>query len=91
MVDKKPQVLKRGPIPYPEPARRNGLTGDVVLRFLLSEKGRVSHLQVIHADPPDVFNNAALTAIQKWRFSPAIRDGNPVPVWVDLPLQFSLR
>ena len=91
MVDKKPHVLKKGPIPYPESARRNGLTGDVVLRFLLSEKGGLSHLQVIHADPPEVFNNAALTAIQKWQFSPAVKDGKPVPVWVDLPLQFSLR
>jgi len=91
MVDKKPQVLKRGPVPYPESARRNGLAGNVVLRFLLSEKGEISHLQVIHAEPLEVFNNSALTAIQKWKFSPAVKDGKAVPAWVDLPLHFSLR
>ena len=91
MVDKKPRVLKRGPVPYPESARRNGLTGDVVLRFLLNEKGDISHLQVIHADPPDIFNDSALAAIRKWKFSPAVKDGKSVPVWVDLPMHFSLR
>jgi TonB family C-terminal domain len=91
MVDKKPQVLKRGPVPYPESARRSGLAGNVVLRFLLSEKGEISHLQVIHAEPLEVFNNSALTAIQKWKFSPAVKDGKAVPAWVELPLHFSLR
>ena len=91
MVDKKPQVLRRGPVPYPESARRNGLMGNVVLRFLLNEKGEISYLQVIHADPPEVFNYSALTAIQKWKFSPAIKDGKAVPAWVELPLHFSLR
>jgi protein TonB len=91
MVDKTPQVLKRGPVPYPESARRNRLSGDVLIRFLLNEKGEISHIQVIHADPPEVFNNSALMAIQKWKFSPAVKDGKPVPVWVELPMHFSLR
>ena len=91
MVDTMPRVLKKGTAPYPESAKRKRLSGDVVVRFLLSEKGEISHVQVVHAEPPEVFNDAALATIQKWKFSPAIKDGKPVPVWVELPMHFSLR
>ena len=91
MVDQVPKLLKRGPLSYPESARKKRLTGDVTVRFLLDERGEISRVHVLHAAPPDAFNNAALIAVKQWKFAPAVKDGKPVPVWVDLPLHFSLR
>ena len=91
MVDQVPKLLKRGPLSYPESARKKRLTGDVTVRFLLDERGKISRVHVLHAAPPDTFDNAALAAVKKWIFAPAVKDGKPVPVWVDLPLHFSLR
>ena len=91
MVDQVPKLLKRGPLSYPESARKKRLAGDVTVRFLLDERGEISRVHVLHAAPPDAFNSAALAAVKKWKFAPAVKDGKPVPVWVDLPLHFSLR
>ena len=90
-VDSKPKVLRRSKVAYPEAARRNKITGQVVLRFHLDEKGGISHLQIVKAEPPGIFEDAALAAIQNWRFAPAMKDGHPVPYWVELPMPFLLR
>lgn len=90
-VDSKPRVLRRSKVKYPELARKSKITGHVLLRFHLDEKGSISRLQVLKADPPGVFEAAALAAVKEWSFAPAIKDGRPVPYWVELPMPFILR
>jgi len=34
---------------------------------------------------------AAVRAVRKWRFQPALSDGKPVVVWVAVPVKFSLH
>lgn len=91
VVDSKPRVISRSRVRYPESARKQRLTGHVLLRFHLDEKGGVSHLRVVRAEPPGVFEEAALTAVRQWRFAPAMKDGRPVPYWVELPMPFLLK
>jgi protein TonB len=38
---------------------------------------------------PDL-DRAALSQVTKWRFRPAIKDGNPIEVWAIVPVKFSL-
>lgn len=90
-VDSKPKVLNRSKVKYPEAARKNKVTGHVLLRFHLDEKGSISRLQVVKAEPPGVFENAALASVKHWRFAPAMKDGRPVPYWVELPMPFILK
>ena len=61
--------------------RLTGLTGS----------GAASRLQVIKAHPPGVFEEAALASVKQWRFAPAMKDGKPVPYWVELPMPFILK
>ena len=90
-VDSHPSVLRRVQPVYPETARSKKITGRVLLRFLLTENGDISHLHVKYAEPRDVFDNVSLAAVRQWRFAPARKDGRAVPVWVELPMQFDLR
>ena len=90
-VDRKPRVISRSKVTYPDSARKRELTGHVLLRFHLDADGSVSQLQVVKAEPSGVFEEAALAAVRQWRFAPAMKDGRPVPYWVELPMPFLLK
>ena len=90
-VDKKPQILKNSQVPYPRDARRKKLTGHVLVRFHLDEAGRISQIHIKKSSPPGVFEACTLDEVKKWKFSPAQKGGERVPVWVELPIEFNLR
>ena len=90
-VDKKPQILKNSQVPYPRDARRKKLTGHVLVRFHLDEAGRISQIHIKKSSPPGVFEACTLEEVKKWKFSPAQKGGERVPVWVELPIEFNLR
>ncbi len=56
---------------YPATALARGLQGYVVLEFKLSPYGNVEDPKVIDAQPDRIFNQAALTAIRRWRYPEA--------------------
>ena len=62
---------------YPADARAQGIEGFVVVRYDVSVDGRVINARVVRADPPDVFDDAALSSVRSWRFNPALVDGVP--------------
>lgn len=81
-----------GPAPdYPMEARSEGWEGTVRVRVLVAEDGSVGDAVVIGSSGHDCMDVAALAGIQRWRFSPAYRDGEAVTVWVVVPVVFDLR
>jgi protein TonB len=38
-----------------------------------------------------LLDGAALDAVSRWRFTPALNNGRPVRVWVAIPVRFSLH
>ncbi|MGC8491621.1 MAG: energy transducer TonB [Syntrophobacteraceae bacterium] len=89
-VDKPPVPIKRVEPEYPDEARQLGISGRVVLKFLVESDGRVSRASVLSARPVGVFNRSALAAIVEWRFKPGLYRGKPVAAWVELPVSFHL-
>jgi len=76
---------------YPESARRQGVEGTVLLKMRITEQGRVEDVQVERsAGHPDL-DQSAMEAVQRWRFEPARRSGEPVAVWVLIPVEFKLQ
>ena len=71
---------------YPDPV--NLRTGSVVLRLLISETGHVDDVSVVRADPPGVFDQAAVEAFSKARFSPGVAGGTPVKSQIRVEVQF---
>ena len=55
---------------YPPAALRSGDSGEVVVEFTVNPDGSVSSPRVVRANPPRVFDRAALNAVRSWRFQP---------------------
>ena len=72
-------VVKVAPI-YPTPALARNVEGHVLLEFAVTTSGRVRNPVVLVAEPPGVFDQAALDAVGKFRYKPGVMDGEPVEV-----------
>jgi protein TonB len=75
--------------PYPIQALRQGIQGTVIVRVLVGADGRVLNAQ-IHQGVHPLLDRAALTAVRRWEFRPASRDGVPYSEWATVPVRFQL-
>lgn len=73
---------------YPRALRDAGLAGSVQVRFVVGSDG-VPRALAITASSDSAFDAPTLAAVSALRFSPAQRDGRAVPVWAELPVQWS--
>lgn len=89
-VDSQPQPIGRVNPVYPYAARQKNLQGVVIVRFLVDAEGRVTKASVVEASPAQVFDQAALDAVRKWRFAPARLDGERVATWMSVPIRFKM-
>lgn len=90
-VDSLPVPTRRGAVPYPAGARSRGITGHVTLQLQIDARGQVTHAEVTAAEPPGVFDDAALRAVRAWQFQPALYQGAPVAIRVEQTLRFDLE
>ncbi len=65
---------------YPFGAQVRGIEGEVLVEFSVSIDGRVINPLVVEANPEGIFNKAALSAIQDFRFRAPRLDGESFPV-----------
>jgi len=64
---------------YPIEASQNGKEGYVVVGFDITAEGTVSNVRVLDANPKRVFDKAALSAVQNWKYKPKFDAGKAVP------------
>ena len=82
----------RNPAPaYPADSRRNREEGRILLRVLVNRDGRPETVQLQQSSGYPGLDQAALDAVQRWRFVPAQRGDTPVSAWVAVPVVFRLR
>jgi protein TonB len=79
------------PPQYPPRALMRRIQGYVVVSFVVDTRGLVSSVDVIEAEPPGYFEDAARSAVERWRFRPHTRDGEPVPALVTTRIMFDER
>ncbi len=85
-----PVALDSNPAPeFPADARAKGLEGTVILRVVVSARGEVQRVEVLKGDEP--FSTAALSAVQAWRYRPALSNGQPIAVFQTVRIPFRLR
>lgn len=87
-VDVLPRALQEIVPGYPDDAERAARSGKVRLQLKLEADGRVIDVEVVDADPPGLFDEAARAAFATARFSPAYRDGKPVRVQMVIEVVF---
>lgn len=86
-----PRLLSNPKPLYPKRARKQGITGQVLLRVLVGAEGRSKTVQTLQTSGHAMLDAAAVAAIQKWRFAPARRNGVPVAVTLDVPVTFQIK
>lgn len=86
--DEPPVPVYRPDPAYPGWARENGISGTVVLRALVDREGTVRRVSVVRGVTG--LTEAAQEALLRWTFRPARANGQPVMVWVEIPVSFRL-
>jgi protein TonB len=89
--DAVPLYAENPPPPYPGLARRRGYEGTVLLEVLVDRHGQVATLRVIQSSGYAVLDRAAMTSVERWRFKAGMRAGQPVGMWVRVPIRFQLE
>lgn len=78
-------------IKYPENALKQGIQGQVTVKFFISSKGYVSGHEIKKSVSPDLDAEALRVLKTITRFEPARRDGKAVPAWYEIPISFNLK
>jgi TonB family protein len=73
---------------YPAEARRQRVSGTVRLHAIIRKDGSVGDLQAISGD--SLLTQAAIDAVQQWRYSPTLLNGKPVEVDTTIDVSFQL-
>lgn len=68
---KPPRLLREVAPVYPASARNSGATGVVTVRILVGADGSVEDVSVVKSSGNSAMDNSVVTAVNKWRFSPA--------------------
>jgi len=88
-VTQKARVTSKPEPMYSEEARKAGVTGTVVLRGVFSAEGEVKHVMISRALGYGL-TTQAIRAARKIRFTPAMKDGIPVSMHIQLEYNFNL-
>ena len=83
--------LKNPPPGYPRISRRNGEQGTVIVRVFISTQGTPEKAEVRTSSGFARLDQAALEAVQRWRFVPGRRNGRPEAMWFNIPVRFILE
>jgi protein TonB len=76
----------------PEMAKLAGVQGKVVIQVYVDKKGEVKKWKIASEKPPNLgFADEVVKIIPKWKFTPAIQQGNPVGVWIAIPFNFQYK
>ncbi|MFN2511114.1 MAG: energy transducer TonB [Pyrinomonadaceae bacterium] len=88
-VNAKARVLSKPEPQYTEEARKNQITGTVVLRAVFTSGGQVTNIRSVSGLPFGL-TERAIAAARQIRFSPATKDGRPVSMYIQLEYNFNL-
>ncbi|MDI1337954.1 MAG: TonB family protein [Lacunisphaera sp.] len=89
-LDQKFSVLQRVEPLYPAAMQRADIEGQVLLDFTINANGELENVQT-RSSTNDAFDQAARTALQKWKFRPGIKNGAAVGVRTMQTFTFKLN
>ena len=73
---------------YPPEALRRNAGGLVRVRVTVASDGSVDRLELAESSGNRYLDRAAMEAVRRWRFQPAVREGQPVSGDVVVPISF---
>jgi len=88
-VTTKARLLSKPEPQYTEEARKNQITGTVVLKVVFASSGQITNIQTMRGLPYGL-TEKAIAAARNIRFEPATKDGHRVSMWMQLEYNFNL-
>jgi TonB family protein len=83
------KLIKKIEPVYPQEAMRDRMSGKVVMQITVDEDGAVEQIKLISGHP--LLTSAAMEAVQQWKYSPTLLNGEAVPVITIVTVMFGLR
>jgi TonB family protein len=74
---------------YGEKSRKKKLQGTVILQIVVTAQGTARDITVQKSLSPDL-DQSAVNTVSKWKFEPAMKDGQPVAVRISVEVSFKL-
>ena len=88
-VTSKARLISKPEPQYTEDARKNQITGTVVLKVVFTSGGSVTNIRTVSGLPYGL-TERAIAAARQIKFVPATKDGHPVSMWMQLEYNFNL-
>jgi TonB family protein len=85
-----PEIRPALPVVHPDPVFGSdaaGIEGDVVVEVTIDEAGAIVQKIVLHSLGPAI-DNRVLAALENWHFTPASKNGVPIPSKQDVYYHF---
>lgn len=89
-INRDPEPVARIQPEYPPQAFRNREEGTVLVRVNVDANGMATNPEVVNRSGSRELDRAAMDAVRKWQFKPALKDGKAVASTVDVPVEFKL-
>lgn len=90
MLDQTPVARFQARPQYPFEMRRAGISGEVVVDFIVDTNGDVQNAYALRSSQRE-FEAAAVQAVSKWKFKPGRKGGRDVPTHMQVPIVFTLN
>lgn len=88
-LDQVPSPTYQAKPVYPFEMRRAGITGQVVVGFIVDASGTVQNAYAVSSTQRE-FEAAAIQAVSKWKFKPGKKGGRSVNTRMQVPIVFSI-
>jgi TonB family protein len=88
-VTTKARLISKPEPQYTEDARKNQVTGTVVLKVVFASNGTVQNIRTVSGLPYGL-TEKAIAAARNIKFVPATKDGHQVSMWMQLEYNFNL-
>ncbi len=86
-----PRYAENPKPPYPQEAREKGYHGEVLLRVEVLSNGRVGQIEIKRSSGHEILDQSAFSTVKQWKFIPAKRGEDAIPLWVNIPIKFQLQ
>ena len=83
------QIIKQPPPAYPPLARTARIEGVVLLEATINVSGTLENIRVVDGHPMLV--DEAVKAVKKWKYRPAVLNGQTIPSPVTITVRFILK
>jgi periplasmic protein TonB len=87
-VDTPPVLITSPELNYPAIARESAIEGTVLVRIYIGTRGAVTNAEVV--DGISELNAEAMNFVRGLHYNPALINGNPVEVFANFPVKFTL-